>query len=431
MKFFRKAFLPKAILLCLCLLAGIASKSEHFVFADDEASPPPKDETQSKDNGDGGSSEGTGPKVEHRASRPLAKEVPMDTFDATSHFDWGTYYDPKNVFCGQYDCYGILGFDYENFDREKPTQKMITKRYRSLSRHWHPDKSKHPEAKERFQKIARAYEVLTSSKSRKEYDDLRYDQDAYYKKYGSEVVFTFAPQSDVVFVIVLVLAAINGFVYFAQYNRWKKVCDRLVKAAVEDWSPSQGGSPESKELREEALKLLADEKQTADDKDLPKASKQSSTTASKKGSKKGSKVSGKEKKEKESEALRPFVEKLAYEITDFGAGFHKPTWKDLALVKMAAWPYHLTLGMAWQVKYWVRRILKLELNDEERSVLTERAVGHVVWEFSNEDEKQAMIKRELWKLSNLKEWNEEREFAKLSKSEQKQYKLMKKHEKIN
>ena len=147
---FRKAFLPKTILLCLCLFAGIASNS-NFVSADDEASPPPKDETQSKGNDDGGSSSGSGPKVEHRASRPLAKEVPMDTFDAASHFDWGTYYDPKNVFCGQYDCYGILGFDYENFDREKPSKKMITKRYRSLSRHWHPDKSKHPGAKERFQ----------------------------------------------------------------------------------------------------------------------------------------------------------------------------------------------------------------------------------------------------------------------------------------
>jgi len=416
------AFHKTFLLLCLCLLAGI------LVCADDDASPPPRDETQSEKNANSGSGSGSaGTKTEHRASRPLAKEVPMDTFDAASHSDWGTYYDPKNVFCGQYDCYGILGFDYESFAKEKPTQKMITKRYRSLSRHWHPDKSKHPEAKERFQKIARAYEVLTNFESRKEYDDLRYDQNAYFKKYGSEVVFTFAPQSDVVFVVILILVVVNGFVYFAQYNRWKKVCDRLAKAAIEDWSPSQGGSTESKKLREDALKLLAEEKQKGE-KSEPKSA---STTATKKGGKKGGKVSGKEKKEKEGEALRPYVEKLAYEITDFGAGFHKPTWKDLALVKMAMWPLHFATGTAWQVKYWIRRIQKLDLNDEERSVLTERAVGQVIWEFSNEDEKQAMIKRELWKLSNLKEWNEEREFAKLSKSEQKQYKLMKKHEKVN
>jgi len=128
------AFL-RALLVC-CLVANTA-----FVFADEEASPPPKEDAKEK----------TQTKLDNRAARPLAKEVPQDKFDVKSHFDWGTYYDPKNVFCGKYDCYGILGFDYESFAQEKPTQKMITKRYRALSRHWHPDKSKHPEAKERFQ----------------------------------------------------------------------------------------------------------------------------------------------------------------------------------------------------------------------------------------------------------------------------------------
>lgn len=60
---------------------------------------------------------------------------------------WGTYYDPQGEFCGQYDCYSIFGFDYENY---KPDTKEITKRYRRLGRKWHPDKSKHPHAKERF-----------------------------------------------------------------------------------------------------------------------------------------------------------------------------------------------------------------------------------------------------------------------------------------
>jgi len=403
---FKKAFLLKAILMWVCL-AGT-------VFADDQASPPPKDDAKAN----------TTPKVENRQARPLAKEVPQDTFDVKAHEEkfWGTYYDPKNVFCGKFDCYGILGFDYESFALEKPTQKMITKRYRALSRHWHPDKSKAVNAKENFQKIARAYEVLTSAE-RKEYDGLRYDQDAYYKKYGSDVTISFAPQSDLVFVVVLIMLVINGFVYFAQLNRWKKVCDRLAKAAIEDWSPSQGGSPESKELREEAMKLLAEERKATD----------GDVAVSKKigNGKKGSKMTVKEKKEKESLALRPIVEKLAYEITDFGAGFHKPTWKDLAILKMAALPYHFALGAAWQAKYSIRRIQKLDLSEEEKLVLTERAVGHIVWVFSSEDEKNSMVKRELWKLSKLKEWNEEREFAKLSKSEQKQYKLMKKHEKMN
>ena len=75
---------------------------------------------------------------------------PQDTFDAKEHMDWGGYYDPQNVFCGKFDCYKILGFDYESFGSDKPDTKVITKRYRALSREWHPDKSKHRDAKERF-----------------------------------------------------------------------------------------------------------------------------------------------------------------------------------------------------------------------------------------------------------------------------------------
>ena len=81
------------------------------------------------------------------SSKPAAK----DDFDAKTHTDWGSYYDPQNVFCGKFDCYRILGFDYEQYDgKNLPDTKLITKRYRSLSREWHPDKSKHKNAKERF-----------------------------------------------------------------------------------------------------------------------------------------------------------------------------------------------------------------------------------------------------------------------------------------
>ena len=76
--------------------------------------------------------------------------VPKNTFNAEDHTNWGSYYDPQNIFCGKYDCYKILGFDYESFGNDKPDTKVITKRYRSLSRVWHPDKSKHKDAKERF-----------------------------------------------------------------------------------------------------------------------------------------------------------------------------------------------------------------------------------------------------------------------------------------
>eukprot|EP00934_Nitzschia_sp_Nitz4_P002640 Nitzschia sp. Nitz4//NODE_202_length_38933_cov_72.610268//20707//21996//NITZ4_additional_000023-RA//-1//CDS//3329531789//2630//frame0 len=340
-----------------------------------------------------------------------AEEEVVDTFDAASHTDWGTYYDPKNIFCGRYDCYKILGFDYENYGKEKPTTRTITKRYRALSRAWHPDKSQHKDAKERFVKIARAYEVLTDVQQRKEYDSMRYDQEAYFKKYGSDVLFNYAPKTDMFLVIFLLLGGATWFSWVAQEQKWKQVANRLVQAAVEDWTPAQGGTPESKQLREQALaKLKETEGETA-----PEGGKQ-----------KKSKVLAKEKKKLEQEKLQPIIEGLVQEIEDFGAGFHKPTWKDLLIVKMAQWPMHVGSEIAWQTMYWIRRLQKLELNDNERAVLTERAVGRVTWELASAEEREALTHRELWVLDNLREFKEEQEMKQLSRSDQRMINKMKK-----
>ena len=64
--------------------------------------------------------------------------------------DWGSFYDPNNVFCGKYDCYKILGFDFETWGSNPPSLKDITKSYRALSRKWHPDKNKAKGAREKF-----------------------------------------------------------------------------------------------------------------------------------------------------------------------------------------------------------------------------------------------------------------------------------------
>jgi len=413
------------ISLFLTLAVLLLSSSEMCVVTAEGAADGAPTTTGTTPEEEGGGGGGAG-KDEDMTNRKLAREAPKDDFDVKSHFDWGTYYDPKSIFCGEYDCYGILGFDFESFNNEKPTTKIITKRYRSLSRHWHPDKSKHKDAKNRFVKIARAYEVLTKDDTRKEYDMLRYNQEAYYKKYGSNVMFTFAPKSDTMVVLCFVLLLINGFAYFAQYNKWNKVCERLSKAATEDWNPSQGGTSESKELREHAIEIMNGVKET--EKSL-KGEKKVLTNGNTK--KKAMKLTNKEKKQQLDDELRPIITKLAFEVEDFGAGFHKPTWKDLVILKLAVFPYHFLFLAAWQLKYWMRRIQKKDLSEDEKNVLTERAVGKVIWEFASDKEKEVMVGRELWKLSKFKEWNEEREFAKLSKSEQKQYKAMMKHQKAN
>ncbi|KAL7560930.1 hypothetical protein ACA910_022423 [Epithemia clementina (nom. ined.)] len=369
------------------------------------------------------------------------KEVIEDKFDASNR-DWGSYYDPQNVFCGKYDCYKILGFDYDSFGKNPPDTKVITKRYRKLSREWHPDKSKHRDAKERFVKIARAYEVLTDVQVRKEYDSMRFNQEAYFAKYGTSVLWSYAPKSDVTLVILLIFVVANVAMWYSQQHRWQLVANRLIKAAVEDWSTAQGGTPESKDLRAQALKILYENNNHGNETAAgavdngEKDNGAAEGTPGKKGAPKKlksaiKKVSGKEKKKMEEEALLPVVQALVNEIHDFGGGFHKPTWRDLLIVSMAKAPFRLTTAVVWNANYYVRRMRGVALNDEERQVLTKRAVGPVVWDTKSEDEQQEMMKRELWILSNLAEWEEEQHVKNLSSAEQKQYAKLKKKGKLD
>ena len=372
--------------------------------------------------------EGAAKSKETSEPPPAASDdASQDKFDVHNE-DWGTYYDPKGIFCGDFDCYKILGFDYESFGKVKPTTKEITKRYRRLSRFWHPDKSKHKDAKNRFVKIARAYEVLTHFEQRKEYDALRYDQLGYLHKYGSSVLWTYAPKTDMVVVILLLLIIGNIVSWYSQKHRWQMVANRLIKAAAEDWTPKEGGTPESKQLREDALVVLATREAAAA---AAEGTDATNGTADAKGKKKKEmkKLTNRERKVEEQAALLPIITEFVNEIDDFGGGFHKPTYEDLLIVTMAKFPVTFGKAVIWQIGYWIRRLQKLELNDDERAVLTERSVG-IIWSVSSEEEQQAMMKRDLWKKENLIEWKEEQEIKKLSVTEQKMYNKMKKRGKL-
>jgi len=340
--------------------------------------------------------------------------------------DWGSFYDPNNVFCGEFDCYKILGFNYETWGSKPPSLRDITKGYRGLSRLWHPDKNKAKGAREKFVAIAKAYEILTNSEKRAEYDYLRDRHDEYFKKYGSSILWTYAPQSDASFIIILFLIAGSAFTYYAQKNKWQTIANHLVKAATEDLIPREGGSTESIEIREKALTILAERKKQAeedgDKKDM------SDNVSDKKKKDKGPKLTQREKREKGWNELRPICVELVNKIDDFGAGFRKPTLQDLLVIRMVKWPYYLAKSTLWWTKYAIRRLRKLELNDMEREVLTKNAVGKVAWVAVSEEERLEMLTLELWVTDNLVEWREEHEMkmAGLSANRRKQIKKMRK-----
>ena len=135
----KKMFVKSSSILSLAFVwLALLSSPSSSVYAEDQKSPEAE------------SSPGGGEDQQQPDDVQKEEVKPQNTFNAEDHTDWGGYYDPQNVFCGKYDCYKILGFDFEDFGTAKPDTKVITKRYRSLSRVWHPDKSKHKDAKERF-----------------------------------------------------------------------------------------------------------------------------------------------------------------------------------------------------------------------------------------------------------------------------------------
>lgn len=87
------------------------------------------------------------------------KSKPSTTTENEEEEDWGSFYDPNKVFCGEFDCYKILGFDHETWGSSPPSLKDITKSYRGLSRKWHPDKNKAKGAREKFVVSSTSYDM--------------------------------------------------------------------------------------------------------------------------------------------------------------------------------------------------------------------------------------------------------------------------------
>lgn len=237
---------------------------------------------------------------------------------------------------------------------------------------------------------------------------MRERSDEYFMKYGAPTIYSYAPKADTVFVIMALITIFSVISWYIQKAKWQQVAKAVVKDAVDgDCSSDQGI-----ELRKKAQDILA------------KGGGGSYTTtadlissATKKNKVKKSKL---ELRESENEKLRPIVQELVNDISDFGAGFHKPTWRDLFAVKLIfTWPLAAATGFVWYTKYFGRRATGKKLNDEETRFLTEKMVGRVIWETSNEDERIEMCKMELWVMKNFEEWSETQELKQLSKAQQK------------
>lgn len=113
-----------------------------------------------------------------------------------------------NLYCKQQSCYDVLGLE------ETATSAEIKKAYRRMSLQYHPDKSDADDAQAVFMTIATAYEVLSSEKMRKAYDDfLAHPERHVWEHYGHYYGAYYAPKSDLRLVIGGILVALSALQY--------------------------------------------------------------------------------------------------------------------------------------------------------------------------------------------------------------------------
>lgn len=66
----------------------------------------------------------------------------------------------------------------------------------------------------------------------------------YWNEYGHVFYSKYAPKSDTVFVIVLLLVVFSIFGPVAQRSKYHHACSFLITAAIKNWSLREGGTKE-------------------------------------------------------------------------------------------------------------------------------------------------------------------------------------------
>mmetsp|Transcript_2939 Transcript_2939/g.5070 ORF Transcript_2939/g.5070 Transcript_2939/m.5070 type:complete len:376 (-) Transcript_2939:306-1433(-) len=281
-------------------------------------------------------------------------------------------------FCGRKNCYDLLGVD------QSANKTEIKKAYRTLSLEYHPDKNPTAAAKEHFQNIAKAYEVMMNDTHRELYNHLMEHPDEYWVEYGHYFFMDSAAQTDLLTVIIGILVFVSILAPVFQNSRFQRAQRYLVKAAVEGWNLRSGGSRTTLELRRLAEENLTEK--------LRQATNDAPITSKKKG--------GKMKKPRfSSEELEKEILELVKNV-EIEGGFKKPTIWDVPIVKIFMLPVSGYNAVVYHYKY---DYLKMELPYSEKERLSVKRMGFF-WDDLEDEEREALIKNEIWKPEIFEEW---------------------------
>merc|ERR1719331_2297507 len=121
----------------------------------------------------------------------------------------------QHPYCMEDNCYELLGV-------KKDAGGLAIKRaYHKLATEWHPDKNPDPRAKTLFQKFANAYEVLSSSEMRDNYDyllDHPYEFPMHFMRFSRG---KYVPKTDLRVVLLMTVLVVSVVQYFMQKQKYE------------------------------------------------------------------------------------------------------------------------------------------------------------------------------------------------------------------
>lgn len=249
------------------------------------------------------------------------------------------------LYCKTDNCYDLLGI------KRSATKSEVRRAFRKLSSEVHPDKNPNNEqALETFRKLNSAYEALIDDDKRRKYNDFLDNPAKHWDYLVQNEQFVYAPKSNVLFVIVFLIAVSTGLHWLNMNYTYHSTIQKMK---------------ESVEYKRQVAKLMK---------------------------------SNKEVKTKEQ----------AEKLIDLDiVGLKKPDWRDLFVFKLVEVPKFLfakaKVNVKWFVDYKVR---KLEYTDEDKLYLIAKNLmlsDEEVQKLSPK-KKDEYLKKELWQKEKADEF---------------------------
>jgi curved DNA-binding protein CbpA len=286
------------------------------------------------------------------------------------------FQDKWEKFCGVPDCYTELGL-FPN-----ATKAQIRRAYRQLSLEFHPDKNPGDDtALKRFNKVARANEVLTNDEQRKKLDYYTENPGEYWSLYGSFIEAVYAPKTDVKIALLILLLFAAILQPTLQINKHQQYKSAFVKAALAKLPVAGGGSAEALQLRAEADVLLKEK------------------LAARKKAKK-TKLTGPEEKALLKETLGELADKAT-----FPPEFAYPTLADNLLYKAVTWPKKYMDESSRKSGLAKKAAAGEDLTEDEAQEVIEGYLGGAdAWDELSAGDQHALLKQKCYVKANFDAW---------------------------